>query len=163
MEWRHPAGIFSSHGKRMKQFTEILVRHSGAENEKGGPAPAGTAPSDRAHCPARSIRGSPPPCFSRRRSRFHRAAPKRTRNPVQRTRIHRASAVLGEQAGSPSEPGRGQGLRVFITHRGYPRLKLILALLGFTMQPMSLVRHTRGHELEKMAVLAALVDAECPF
>lgn len=43
----------------MKQFTEILVRHSGTRNEKGGPAPAGTAPSDRTHCPARPIRGSP--------------------------------------------------------------------------------------------------------
>lgn len=89
--------------------------------------------------------------------------PKRTRNPVQRKRIHRANAVLGEQAGSLSEPGRGQGLRAFITHWGYPRLKLMLALLGLTMQPMLLVGHTSGHELEKMAVLAALVDAECPF
>ena len=42
-------------------------------------------------------------------------------------------------------------------------MKLMLALLGLTMQPMSLVRHIRGQELEKMAVFAALVDAECPF
>lgn len=89
--------------------------------------------------------------------------PKRTGTPYRERVSHRASAVLGEQAGSPSEPGRGQGLRAFITHGGYPRLKLMLRCWALTMQPMSLVRHTRGHELEKTAVLAALLDAGMPF
>ena len=112
MEWGHPGGIFSSHGKRMKQFTEILVRHSGAGNEKGGPAPAGTTPSDRTHCPARPIRGSPPPCFARRKSRFHRAAPQKEPGTPYRERVSigQAPSSASKRAAFPSLDGdRGCG------------------------------------------------------
>ena len=112
MEWRHPTGIFSSHGKRMKQFTEILVRHSGAGNEKGGPAPAGTRPFRPDALPSPPHTRKPSLCFARRKSRFHRAAPQREPGTPHRERISigQTPSSASKRAAFPSLDGdRGCG------------------------------------------------------